>query len=86
MDSGNIMNDTSRPLLGNQLVGVIAINLICVVFFIAFCAVMTFGSPSLLLTYWSEHRAASVVIIMISIVSIPGLVELALSRRGLWQA
>lgn len=74
------MTETSRQSLGHQLTRVIAINLSCLALFIAFCAVMTLGSPTLLLTFWNEHRATSVIVIMISIVSIPGLVEIALSR------
>lgn len=69
-------NSASR----GQLASVIAINLMCLVVFGAFGAVITFGSLSLLLTYWNEHRAASVVVIMIAIVSIPGVVELVVSR------
>jgi len=90
VDSGNIMTETSRPFLSKQLVlskqlaRVIAINLMCLVVFVALCAVMTFGSLSRLLTLWNEHRAASVVVIMIAIVSIPSLVELAASQWGLW--
>jgi hypothetical protein len=80
MDSGNIMTETSRQWLRHELTRVIAINLSCLSLFVAFCAVMSFGSPSLLLSYWNEHRAASIVLIMISLVSIPGLVEIALSR------
>jgi hypothetical protein len=86
MDSGNIMTETSRQSLSSQLARVIATNLICLALFILFCTAMTFGSPSLLLSYWNEHRAASVVVFMVSIVSIPGIVELAFSRWGLWQA
>ncbi len=74
------MTETSRQFLSKQLARVIAINLICLALFIAFCTFMTFGSPSLLLSYWNGHRAASVVVIMISIVSIPGLVELTASQ------
>jgi hypothetical protein len=85
VDSGNIVTETSRQILSKQLVRVIAINLMCLVVFIAFCALMTFGSLSLLLTYWNEHRAASVFIIMISTVSIPGVIEFAVSRLGIWQ-
>jgi hypothetical protein len=85
MDSGNIITETSRQFLIKQLARVIAINLVCLVVFIAFCAVMTFGSLSLLLTYWNEHRAASVIVIMIAIVAIPSVIELTVSRLGLWQ-
>jgi hypothetical protein len=46
VDSGNIMTETSRQFLCKQLARVIAINLMCLVFFVAFCAVMTFGSLS----------------------------------------
>ena len=77
------MTETSRQTFGRELTRVILINLSCLSLFIAFCAVMTLGSPSLLLSFWNEHRAASVLVIMISIVSIPGLVEIALSR---WNA
>jgi hypothetical protein len=38
-----------------------------------------------LLTYWNQHRAVSVVLIMTFIVSIPCLVGLVLSRREVWQ-
>ena len=61
----------------------IAINLMCLVVFIAFCAFITFGSLTLLLTYWNEHRAASVIVVMIAIV-IPGVIELTASRLGFW--
>lgn len=71
--------------MSSQLARVIAFNLTCLAFFVAFCAIMAFGSPSLLATYWHEHRAASVVVIMILILSIPGLVELVHSRWRLWQ-
>ncbi len=74
------MTETSRQLLVNQLARVIVINLICLSLFHRFLRGHDLGSPSLLLTYWNEHRAASVLVIMISIVSIPGLVEIALSR------
>ncbi len=74
------MTETSRHPLGHQLTRVIAINLICLALFIAFCAVMTLGSPSLLLAFWNEHRATSVVLIMVSLLLIPGLVEIVLSR------
>jgi hypothetical protein len=57
----------------------------CLVVFIAFCAVMTFGSLSLLFTYWNEHRAASVIVIMIAIVTIPSVIELIASRSAFWQ-
>jgi hypothetical protein len=79
------MTETSRQLLNKQLVRVIAFNLMCLVVFIAFCAVITFGSLSLLLSFWNEHRAASVVSIMIAVVSIPGVVELTVLRLGIWQ-
>jgi hypothetical protein len=85
VDSGNIMTETSRQLLNKQLVRVIAINLMCLVVFVAFCAVVTFGSPSRLLTIWDEHRAASVIVIMIAILSIPSVIELTISRLGFWQ-
>lgn len=79
------MTEASRQFLSKQLAHVIAINLMCLVIFTAICAVITFGALSLLLTYWNEHRAASLVMIMIAIVAIPGLVELTASRLGLWQ-
>jgi hypothetical protein len=60
-------------------------NLMCLVVFIAFCALITFGSLSLLLTFWSEHRAASVIVIMIATVSIPSVIEFTASRLGFWQ-
>jgi hypothetical protein len=85
VDSGNIMTETSRQILSKQLARVIAINVMCLVIFIAFCALMTFGSLSLLLIYWNEHRAASVFVIMIAIVSIPSVIELTVSRLGFWQ-
>jgi hypothetical protein len=85
VDSGNIMTETSRELLSKQLARVLAINLMCLVVFVAFCAVVSFGSLSRLLTIWDEHRAASVIVIMIAIVSIPGSIELTISRLGLWQ-
>jgi hypothetical protein len=71
--------------VSKQLARVIAIILMCLVAFIAFCALMTFGSLSLLLTYWNERRAASVFVIMIAIVSIPGVIELTVSRLRIWQ-
>ena len=67
-DPGNIMAENSRQFLSEQLARVIAINLMCLVVFVAFCAVMTFGSLSRLLVFWNEHPAASVVVIMIAIV------------------
>jgi hypothetical protein len=79
------MTETSRQLLSKQLAHVIAFNLMCLVVFIAFCAFITFGSLSSLLTFWNEHRAASVVVIMIAIVSIPGAIERTVSRLGIWQ-
>jgi hypothetical protein len=79
------MTETARQFLSEQLARVIAINLMCLLVFIAFCALMTFGSFSLLLTYWNEHRAASVIVIMIAIVTIPGVIELTASRLGFWQ-
>jgi hypothetical protein len=79
------MTETSRQLLNRQLARVIAINVMCLVVFIVFCAVVSFGSLSLLLTLWNEHRAASVVVIMIAIVSIPSVFEHIASRLGLWQ-
>jgi len=85
MDAESVMSETPRQFLSNQLARVISINMICLIVFVAFCAVMTFGSPSLLLTDWNEHRAASVVAIMLAIVLIPGVVELAVSRSGLWR-
>lgn len=79
------MAEPARQFLSKQLARVIAINLMCLVVFTAFCAVMTFGSLSRLFMYWNEHRAASVVVIMIAIVTIPGAIELIASRLGLWQ-
>jgi hypothetical protein len=79
------MIETSRQLLSKQMARVIAINLMCLVVFTAFCALITFGSLSLLLTYWNEHRAASVVVIMIAIVSIPSAIELTISQLEVWQ-
>ncbi len=77
------MSEASRQSLSNQLARVIAINLLCLVFFVTFCAVMILGSATLLFAYWNEHRAVSVVTIMLAIVLIPGLLELAVSR--LWR-
>jgi hypothetical protein len=85
VDSGNIMTETSRQLLSKQLARVIAINLMCLVVFVAFCAVVTFGSLSRLFAIWNEHRAATVIVIMIAILSIPSVIELAISRLGFWQ-
>jgi hypothetical protein len=79
------MTETSRQFLSSQLARVIAINVMCLIVFIAFCALMTFGSLSLLFTYWNEHRAASVIVIMIAIVTIPGAIELIASRLEFWQ-
>jgi hypothetical protein len=84
-DSGSTMNEARCQFLNRQLARVIAMNLMCLVVFIAFCAVMTFGSLTLLLSYWNEHRAASVIIIMIAIVAIPSLIEFAVSRTRFWQ-
>lgn len=83
--SENIMTETSRQLLDKQLARVIAFNLVCLVVFIAFCAAITFGSLSSLPTFWNEHRAASVVVVMIAIVSIPSAIEHTASRLGIWQ-
>jgi len=74
------MTEAPGQSSSNQLLRVIAIILMCLVVFVTFCAVVTFGSPSLLLAYWNEHRSAAVVAIMLAIVLIPGLVELAVSR------
>jgi hypothetical protein len=84
-DSGMIMTETSRRRLSQQLARMIAMNLMCLVVFIAFCALMTFGSLSLLLTFWTEHRAASVIVAMVAIVAIPSVFELTASRLGFWQ-
>jgi len=81
----NITTELFRQFLTKKLARVIAINLVCLVVFVAFCAVMTFGSLSRFLALWNEHRAASVIMIMIVIVSIPGLVELSASRLRIWQ-
>ena len=80
-----VITDTSRQRLSTQLARVIAINLMCLVVFIAFCALMTFGSLSVLLTFWNEHRAASVIVTMISLVSIPSVIEITVSRLGFWK-
>jgi hypothetical protein len=82
---GNIMTEKSRQVLIKQLGRVVAINVMCLVAFVAFCALMTFGSLSLLLTYWNEHRAASLFVSMIAMVSIPSVIELTISRLGFWQ-
>lgn len=81
----NVAGRTPREFLSSQLARVIAINMMCLVVFVAFCTVMTFDSPSLLLSDWNEHRAASVVAIMLAVVLIPGVVELAVSRWGPWR-
>jgi len=75
-----IMTETSRQRLSQQLARMIAMNLMCLVVFIAFCALITFGSLSLLLTFWSAHRAASVIVAMAAIVAIPSVIELTASR------
>jgi uncharacterized membrane protein (DUF485 family) len=75
------MTETSRQRLSQQLARMIAMNLVCLVVFIGFCALIAFGSISLLLTFWNAHRAASVI--MIAIVSIPSV--LTASRLGFWQ-
>jgi hypothetical protein len=85
VDSESITTEPSRQYLAKKLARVIAINLICLLVFVAFCVVMTFGSLSRLLALWNEHRAASAIMIMIVIVSIPGLVEFAASRLRIWQ-
>jgi hypothetical protein len=84
-DSAMIMTETSRQRLSQQLARMIAMNLMCLVVFIAFCALITFGSLSLLLTFWSEHRAASVIVAMAAIVAIPSVIELTASRLRIWQ-
>ena len=81
--SADMMTEPSRQALSQQLVRVIAINLTCLVAFVAFCAIMSFGSLSQLPAYWNEHRAASMVASMIAIVLIPGLVNLVVSRPRL---
>jgi uncharacterized membrane protein (DUF485 family) len=84
-DSVMIVTEASRQRLSQQLARMIAMNLICLVVFIAFCALITFGSLSLLLTYWSEHRAASMIVAMVAILAIPSVIELTASRLGYWQ-
>jgi hypothetical protein len=81
--AGNFMTETSQQI--KDLAGVITVNLVCLVVFIAFCAVMTFGSTSLMVTYWNEHRAASLLAAMAAILVIPGLVEIAVARWGFWR-
>lgn len=76
------MTETSRKILKNELTRVIAINLVCLALFVAFCAAITFGSTAMLFTYWNEHRALSMVVLMAAIVSIPSGVEIAVSRFG----
>jgi hypothetical protein len=76
----NDMTETSRKLLKNQLAHVIAFNLLCLGLFVALCVAMTFGSLDMLLTYWNEHRAASMVVSMAAILSIPSIVEATVSR------
>jgi hypothetical protein len=83
--SPNTMPEVSRQVLSKQLRRVIAINLMCLVVFIALCALVTLGSLSVLFTFWNEHRAASVIVIMIAIVSIPSAIEVSISRLGFWQ-
>jgi uncharacterized membrane protein YqjE len=83
--SASKMTETSRQILSRQLGRVIAINLMCLVVFCAFCALMTFGSLSVLFAFWNEHRAASVIVAMIAIVAIPSAIEVAVSRLGFWQ-
>jgi hypothetical protein len=79
----NIMTETSRHALSKQLTRVMAINLMCLATFIAFRALMTLGSRSVLLIYWNEHGAASVI--MIAIVFVLSAIELTVSRLGSWQ-
>jgi hypothetical protein len=81
----DMMTETSRQSLSRQLTRVIAINLTCLVVFIAFCALLTLDLFSASVTYWNEHSAASVIAIMIAIVSILGAIELAVSRLGFRQ-
>ena len=45
LGSKNMITETSRQFLSKQLARVIAIDQICLFLFIAFCTVMTFGSP-----------------------------------------
>jgi hypothetical protein len=84
-DSGNLMTETSERFLSQQLTRALTVNLVCLVVLVAFCTAMTLGSPSLMITYWNDHRAASTVAIMAAILVIPGLLELAISRWGLWR-
>jgi hypothetical protein len=72
----NIMTETFRQSLNKQLTRVIAINLTCLVVFIGFCTLMTFGLL---------HGAAPVIRFMIAIASILCAIEITVSRLGFWQ-
>ena len=79
------MIDISRRVLNAQLARVIAINLICVLILLAGCAISSLCSLSVLAAYWNEHRASSMVAIMIALVLIPSLLHLVAARFGFWQ-
>jgi hypothetical protein len=79
------MTETIRQSLSKQLTRVIAINLMCLAAFIAFCALMMFGSLPVLLTYWKEHSAASVIGLMFAIVSSLSAIKLTGSRMAIWR-
>lgn len=74
------MKEASRKLLKNQLTRVIAINILCLILFIAFCVGMALGSPAKMITDWNEHRATTMVVLMAAIFGIPSLFEMIASR------
>lgn len=80
------MTENYRQKISGQLARVVTFNLACLSLFAAFCGIVALGSPSLLAAYWHDHHAGSVVVMMILVVSIPGFVELMLSRFGFWQS
>ncbi len=69
-----------RKLLKSQLARVIAINIVCLALFIAFCVGMAFGSPTTMIADWNEHRATTVVVLIAAIFGIPSLVETIVSH------
>ena len=80
------MTELSRRVLNKQLTRVIVINMICLIIFLGLCAIAASGSLSLLFWYWNNHRAASMITVMIAVVSIPSVVEFIASRRGYWRS
>ena len=84
--AGNAMTELSQRVLNKQLTRVIVINMICLIILSALCAIAAFGSLSLLFGYWNDHRAASMITMMIAVVSIPSVIEFIASRRGYWQS